>query len=178
MKWYLSCMCLVLEWNAKFFARWMALWLSLYNVPISCSLPSSPINLCNKIISLLASIAATYSASVVESATTLWIFETQLTVVPPTVNTYHVVLLLLSLSPTIFASTYPYREMFEPSKHNDWFVVPFKYLRIHFTAIQCSFLGLFIYLLTTPIACAILGIAQTIIYTKLQAADAYGTLDI
>jgi hypothetical protein len=78
----------------------MALWLSLYNVPISCSLPNSPINLCNQIISLLASVAATYSASVVESATTLWIFETQLTAVPPTVNTYPVVLLLLSLSPS------------------------------------------------------------------------------
>ena len=51
-----------------------ALWLSLYNVPISCFLPNSFINLCNQIISLLASIAATYSSSVVESATTLWIF--------------------------------------------------------------------------------------------------------
>ena len=93
MKWYLSYMCLVLEWNAEFFARWMALWLSLYNVPISCFLPNSPISLCNQIISLLAFVAATYSTSVVEIATTLWIFETQLTAIPPTVNTYPVVLL-------------------------------------------------------------------------------------
>ena len=71
-----------------------------------------------QINSLLASVAATYSASVVESATTLWIFETQLTVAPPIVNTYYVVLLLLSLSPAISASTYPYRAMFEPPKHN------------------------------------------------------------
>ena len=83
MKWYLRCMCLVLEWNVEFFARWIALWLSLYSVRIWCFLPNSSINLCNQIISLLASVAATYSTSVVESATTLWIFETQLTVVPP-----------------------------------------------------------------------------------------------
>ena len=74
MKWYLRCMCLVLEWNDELFTRWMALWLSLYIVPISCFLPNSSINLCNQIISLLASVAATYPASVVESETKLWIF--------------------------------------------------------------------------------------------------------
>ena len=34
------------------------------------------------------------------------------------VNTYPVVLLLLSLSPAISASTYPCRAMFEPPNHN------------------------------------------------------------
>jgi len=96
----------------------MALWLSLYNVPISCFLPNSSVNLCNHIISLLASVVAIDYVSIIESATTLWTFETQLTAIPPTVNTYHVVLLVLSLLPAISASTYPCREMFEPPKHN------------------------------------------------------------
>ena len=64
----------------------MALWLSLYNLPNSCFLPNSSRNLCNQIISLLASIAATYSASIVESATTLCSFETQLIAIPTIVT--------------------------------------------------------------------------------------------
>ena len=61
MKWYLRCLCLALEWNAEFFARCMALWLSLYDLPNSYFLPNSSRNLCNQIISLLASLATTYS---------------------------------------------------------------------------------------------------------------------
>ena len=34
------------------------------------------------------------------------------------------------------------------------------------------------YLLTTPTACAISGLVQTIAYIKLPTLDAYGTLDI
>ena len=101
MKWYLNCIFLVFEWKAEFFARWMALWLSQYNLLFSYFFPNSSINLCNQIISLLASVAATYYASVVESETTFCSFEIQLTVVPPIVRRYHVVLLLLSLSPAI-----------------------------------------------------------------------------
>ena len=52
--------------------------------------------------------------------------------------------------------------MFEPPKHNDCVVIPLKYMRIHFTAIQFSLPGLFIYLLTTPTACAIFGLVHTI----------------
>ena len=70
MKWYLSYICLVFEWKVEFFARWMALWLSLYNLLLFYFLPNSSMNLCNQIISLLASVTATYSASVIESATT------------------------------------------------------------------------------------------------------------
>ena len=73
--------------------------------PNSCFLPNSSRNLCNQIISLLVSIATTYSASIVESATRLWIFETQLTAVPPTVNPYPVVLLLDHMSKVPYAST-------------------------------------------------------------------------
>jgi hypothetical protein len=69
-------------------------------------------------ISLLAFVAATYSAYVVESATTFFSFEIQLTVVTPIVKTYPVVLFLLSLSPAISESTYPCRKVYEPPKHN------------------------------------------------------------
>ena len=74
------------------------------------------------------------SASVIESATTFCSFEIQLTVFPPIVKTYPMVLLLLSLSIAIYESTYPYRKVSEPPKHNACVVVPLKYLRIHFTA--------------------------------------------
>src|SRR5271156_4992429 len=96
----------------------MALWLSQYNLLLSCFFPNSSINLCNQIISLLASVRATYSASADESATTLYNLEIQLTAVPPTVKTYPVVVLLLSLSHAIFESTYPCRVVFDPPKHN------------------------------------------------------------
>ena len=94
MKWYLRCICLVFEWKDELFARWMELWLSLYNLLFPYFLPNSSMYLCNQIISLLASIAATYYASIVESATTFCSFKIQLTVVPPIVKAYHVVLLL------------------------------------------------------------------------------------
>jgi hypothetical protein len=84
----------------------------------SYNFPNSLINLYNQIISLLVFVAATYFAYVVESATTFYSFERQLTVVPPIVKKYPMVLLLLSLSPTISKSTYPYRTLFEPPKHN------------------------------------------------------------
>ena len=38
--------------------------------------------------------------------------------------------------------------------------------------------GSFMYLLTTPTACAISGLVQTIAHIKLPTTDAYGTLDI
>ena len=75
-------------------------------------------NLFNQIMSLLASVVATYYTSIVESETTGYSFEIQLNVDPPTVKTYHVVLLLLSLSPSIYTPTYPCRIVFEPPNHN------------------------------------------------------------
>jgi hypothetical protein len=96
----------------------MALSLSQYSLIFSCFFPNSSIKLCNQIISLLAYVAATYSASIVESAKTFYSFEIQLIVVPPIEKTYHVVLLLLSLSPAIYESTYPYRKVSEPPKHH------------------------------------------------------------
>ena len=156
----------------------MAHWLSLYNMLFSCFFPNSSINLYSQIISLLVSVAATYSASIDESETTFCSFEIQLTIVPPTVKKYPTMLLLLSLSPTIYESTYPCRLMFEPPKHIAYAVVPLKYLRINFTSIQCSLPGLFIYVLTTPIACVISALVHTISYIKLMTIDEYETLDM
>jgi hypothetical protein len=118
IKWHSSCTCLVFEWKDELFAIWIALSLSQYNLLFSCFFLNSSISLCNQIISLLASVVATYSASIVESATTFFNFKIQLIVVPPIVKTYPLVLLLLSLSPAIYDSTYPCRTMYAPPKHN------------------------------------------------------------
>jgi hypothetical protein len=96
----------------------MALGLSFYNLLLSQFFPNSSINLCTQMISLLASVATTYFAFVVESETTFYNFKIQLTDVPPTIKTYPMVLLLISIPPSISKSTYPYRIMFEPPKHN------------------------------------------------------------
>ena len=75
------------------------------------------------------------------------------------------------LSPTISTSTYPYRIVFEPPKHNAWEVVPLKYLRIHYTSLQFSLPGLFIYLVTIPTPCAISSLVHTMAYIKLPTVD-------
>ena len=156
----------------------MSLWLSLYNLLLSFFFPNSSINLYNQIISLLASVVATYFAYIDESETNLCSFKTQITVVPLTIKTYPMVIILLSLSPAISKSTYPYKIVFEPPKWNAYAIVPLKYLRIHFTSIQWSLPGLLIYLLTTPTTCAIFGLVHTIAYIKLPTAEEYGTLDM
>jgi hypothetical protein len=145
----------------------MTLSLSQYNLLFSCFFLNFSIKICNKMIYLLASVATTYSASIVEIETTFCSFKIQLTVVPPSVKKYLVVLLLLSLSLAISESTYPCRIMSEPSKHNVGVVVTLKYLRIYFSASQCSLPRLFIYLLTTPTTCAISSLVQTITYIKM-----------
>ena len=128
-------------------------------------------NLYNQIISLLASVAATYSDLVVERATTFCSFEIQLTAVPRTVKTYPVVLLMLSTLPAISASTYPCKTMSQPPKHNALEVVPLKYLRTHYTDFQFSLPRLFIYMLTYLIACPIYGLVHTMEYIKLPTTN-------
>lgn len=105
MKWCLMSMCFVLAWNAEFFARWIVLWLSLCNLLFSYFFPNSFIKFCNQAISLLASVAAIYSASILESATIYCNYDTQLIAVEPNVKTYFVVLLRLSKSPDKSEST-------------------------------------------------------------------------
>lgn len=142
----------------------MALQLSLYNILLSYFFPNSSINLYNQIISLLAFVEATYSTFFDESETTFCSFKIKPIDVPPIVKTYLMMLLLLSLSPTISESTCPYRIVFDPPKHNDCVIVPLKYTRMHFT--------------TTPTSFAIDGLVHAITYIKLPIADEYGTLDM
>ena len=171
-------MCFVLEWKEKFFARWIALCLALYNGWSSYFWPNSSRKHCNQILSLLVYLAATYSTLVVESALTFYNLEIQLTTVPPIVKTYPVVLLLVSTSPTRSKSTKPLRAELDLVKHNAFVVVPFKYHSIHLTTLQCSILGLLIYLLTTPTTWAISSHVHTIAYIRLPTTDEYEMLDI
>ena len=54
--------------------------------------------------------------------------------------------------------------------------VPFTYLSIHFTVVQCSFPRLLIYWLKVPTTKAMLGLVQTITYISLPTIDTYGTI--
>lgn len=71
MKWYLAWMCLVLAWNIGFFSSYTTFWVSLYRIGHLGSSSSSPRNLINQTKSLLLSIIAMHSASIVKSVTTL-----------------------------------------------------------------------------------------------------------
>lgn len=64
--WYWSSMSFVLEWKAAFFAKWIALLLSLYNMKSCCLLPNLDNNWCNHNISLAPLMIAIYFASVVK----------------------------------------------------------------------------------------------------------------
>ena len=99
MKWYFVCICFDFEWKTKFLARKIALWLSLCRMLISCFLPNSSKKPCSQIISFPASVAAIYSASVVDKLTIFCRFEAPDIAVPPRVKTNPVVLFLLSISP-------------------------------------------------------------------------------
>ena len=84
------------EWKAEFLARKIALWLSLCRMPISCFLPNSSKKPCSQIISFPASVAVTYSASIIDKVTMFCRFEAHDIAVPPRVKTNPVVLFLLS----------------------------------------------------------------------------------
>ena len=85
MKWYRKSICFVLAWNTGFLARCIALWLSLKRTLFFCFKPNSSKKPFNQIISLVASVTATYSTSVVDNVTIFYKRETQLTAVEPKV---------------------------------------------------------------------------------------------
>ena len=86
IQWYqLRSMLLVLEWNVGSFAKWMVLWLSQCNTYLSCFIPISPRNRYIHNISLQASVAAMYFASVVERDTIFCSLDTQDTATPTNV---------------------------------------------------------------------------------------------
>ena len=81
-KWYWTPMCLVLEWKMGFLPICKALWLLQNSEIFSCLCRSSFNNLLIQIASLQAYVVAMYSTFVVDRATTVWSFETQLTTPP------------------------------------------------------------------------------------------------
>ena len=84
---------------------------------------------------------------------------------------------LESTSLAIYASVYTSNTGFSPPKHKYALEVPLRYLRIYFTVIQCSLLGLERNRLTTLIACAISGFVQTMVKYKC-ATQEEGELEI
>lgn len=138
---------------------------SYYHSTINSFLVYDPA-LLRKTVTISSLYTATYFDSVVKSSTIFCSLETQLTIVLLSVYIYPVILFLLSKSPVMSASTYPCKPKSNFLKHKTLFVVLLKYLRIHFTSSQCCFHKLFIYLLTTPTACAISGLVHTIAYIR------------
>jgi len=85
--WYLTSMCFVRLWYLWSLARWIALWLSQWTRTESYMILNVSTNPLNHKASFDASIAAMYSASVVERAIVSYNFTFQLMTHLATVNT-------------------------------------------------------------------------------------------
>ena len=143
IKWYFVLMCLVRSCNLGFLASLIAEVLSINNrVEFSCfSWKYSTIFLSHT-ISFIASTAATYSASVVESARTNYLRDLHETAVDPRLIVYPEFDTPVSLSPSKYESEYPISlksSTLEYLSPTSW--VPFKYLRTLFAADQCPSQG-------------------------------------
>lgn len=78
-----------------------------------------------------------------------------------------------STSPTISISVYPFNITLSVSKHKHTLKVPLRYLIIHFTTAQCSFLGSIREKLTRiPAAYAISSLVHIMKNIKLPTIDA------
>ena len=76
MKWYLILICLLRSWKTGFFAKASADLLSTFSSTMSTGLPSSSAsNLDSHMACVAAVVAATYSASQLESATTFCLMD-------------------------------------------------------------------------------------------------------
>jgi hypothetical protein len=92
-------MCLTLSWNTGFFIRAKADWLSTFNsTPSTSVFLRSPSSRLNHTPWHAATVAAMYSASLVERATTFYFCDCQLIRFPPRKYATPVVLLLVSIS--------------------------------------------------------------------------------
>ena len=69
IQWYLTSMCFKGDWKIAFLLKSIALWLSQWTIYLSCIKPNSWRNCFIQSISLPASFAAIYSASIVDKAT-------------------------------------------------------------------------------------------------------------
>ena len=91
-------MCFVQAWKIGFFAKAIALWLSLCNTGI-CWIPKSPTKRANHIASLLVSDATIYLASVVDKDVHFWKVDLQEIAPLANKNMYPDVDLLVSTQP-------------------------------------------------------------------------------
>ena len=104
-QWYLTSVCFEREWYIEFLLKSIAFWLSQLTTYPSCFKPNSWRNRFNQSISLPASLAVIYSASVVDKTTHFCNLDYHDTAPPAKVNKYPDVNFLPSMSPTQFAST-------------------------------------------------------------------------
>ena len=156
--WYLTSMCFDRECKVGCLLRWIAFWLSQYNIKFSWIRPSSCKNFFIHNNSLLPSVRVIYLASVVDNATHFYNLDCHETAPPANFIKYPDVDFLESTSPVISALVYPSNIGLLLPKHKLKLEVPLRYLSIHFTADQCSLPGLERNRLTTPTAWAISGL--------------------
>src|SRR4051812_17181055 len=118
----------------------MTFWLSQKETYFSCFTPSSIANFLNHNNSFDASMTAINSASVVESATHFFNFDSQATTPLEKVTIYPEVEFRSSKILAKSESVYPTNIGFLHPKVSLKFEVPRKYLITHFTVSQSSFL--------------------------------------
>lgn len=99
-KWNCTSICFVVAGIVGSFAKQMTLYLSQYIVICPASKLNSKHSVLRQMVFLQAWVAAMYIASVVDKAITTCHLLIQLTTPPNTKNTYPMVDLLLSMSPT------------------------------------------------------------------------------
>jgi hypothetical protein len=141
-KWYLTSMCLVLEWSTRFFATLMALVLSHWSGTWVYSSPKS-LMVCVIQRSWEQQLAAaTYSTSIVDWATLDCLREDQDTKEDPKNWQIPEVNFLSNRHPAKSVSEKPWSAKEEDAEYQRpksgvWR----QYLKIHFTACRCEFLG-------------------------------------
>ena len=119
-----------------------------------------------------------YSTSIVDKATIVCKVAFQLISQSPIVKTYLVRDLLLSWLPAKSESTYPTTPSLVLPKCKKTLVEPYKYLKIHLIAFQCSLPRFAMYLLIALTTYDKFGHEQTIAYMRDPIALEYGTRDI
>ena len=123
---------------------------------------------------LRSSVITIYFALVVDWATHCWNLDCYETTSPVKIGKYHDKDFLELTSPTISTSVYTCNTCLSPSKHKHVLEVPLRYLRIHFTVVQCLLRDWreinWLHQLHNDIS-----LVQTMAYIKLLAAKTQGT---
>ena len=136
----------------------MTLWLSQYAIKLSYFTLNSSRKFFIHKVSLQPSVIPIYSASVVDKTTHYWSLDCHETAPPAKVNKYLDMNFLELTSLAISTSVYTCNTCLSLPKHKHVLEVPLRYLRIHFTIVQCSLPGLERNWLTTPTGWVISGL--------------------